>query len=70
MRQRRRPKAAAVSRTAATIHARTTTWKMTEDLGVSEFGEIKGAKDKRVQYVNGRQSLLKRISTLTLRRPQ
>jgi hypothetical protein len=33
--------------------------KPREELGMSEFGEIKGAKDKRVQDAKGRQGLLK-----------
>lgn len=59
---------AAVPRTAATVPSRTVPSRMTEDLGVSEFGEINGAKDKKVKEVKGRQSLFKRISTLSLRR--
>jgi hypothetical protein len=58
----------AVSQTAATLPTRAVPSRMTEDLGVSEFGEIKGAKDKKVKEVKGRQSLFKRISTLTLRK--
>jgi hypothetical protein len=59
---------AAVSKTAATVPARAVPSRTTEDLGVSEFGEINGAKDKKTKDVKGRQSLFKRISTLTLRK--